>query len=52
MLERVPLLDKELADYGPTIGAEAVERIREAARPLRGMRVLHVNATAYGGGVA
>ena len=36
----------------PTIGTEAVERIREAARPLRGLRVLHVNATAYGGGVA
>jgi trehalose synthase len=52
VLERVPLLDKELADYEPTIGAAAVERIREAARPLRGMRVLHVNATAYGGGVA
>ena len=52
MLERVPLLDKELTDYAPIIGAEAVERIREAARPIEGARVLHVNATPYGGGVA
>lgn len=52
MLERVPLLDKELTDYAPIIGAEAVERIREAARAIEGARVLHVNATPYGGGVA
>ena len=29
-----------------------LDRIRELAEPLRGARVLHVNATAYGGGVA
>lgn len=52
MLERVPLLDKELTDYAPIIGDEAVERIRAAARPIEGARVLHVNATPYGGGVA
>lgn len=52
MLERVPLLEKELADYEEVAGADALERIRAAAEPLRGARVLHVNATAYGGGVA
>jgi trehalose synthase len=52
VLERVPLLEKELDDYAEVVGAETVERIRDLARPLAGKRVLHLNATAYGGGVA
>lgn len=52
MLERVPLLTKELSTYEELAGREAVEELRELAAPLRGARVLHVNATAYGGGVA
>jgi trehalose synthase len=52
VLERVPLLEKELDDYVDVVGPETVERIRDLARPLSGKRVLHINATAYGGGVA
>ena len=52
MLERVPLLEKDLAQYAEVVGDEAVAQIREAAEPLAGARVLHVSATAYGGGVA
>jgi len=52
VLERVPLLEKQLDDYTDVVGPETIERIRELARPLAGRRVLHVNATAYGGGVA
>ena len=52
MLERVPLLDKNLDDYAAVVEPGTLERIRELAEPLRGARVLHVNATAYGGGVA
>ncbi|MGH9014889.1 MAG: glycosyltransferase [Acidimicrobiia bacterium] len=52
MLERVPLLEKDLDAYGEIVGNEVVARIRELAEPLRGARVLHINATAYGGGVA
>jgi trehalose synthase len=52
LLERVPLLDKHLDDYEGVVEPGALERIRELAEPLRGARVLHVNATAYGGGVA
>ncbi len=52
MLERVPLLEKDLADYSDVVGVETVERIGELAAPLQGARVLHINATAYGGGVA
>ena len=52
MLERVPLLDKHLDDYADVVEPGTLERIRELAEPLQGARVLHVNATAYGGGVA
>lgn len=52
MLERVPLLHKDLAQYEEIVGPDAIERIRKLAEPLRGARILHLNATAYGGGVA
>jgi trehalose synthase len=52
VLERVPLLAKELDDYADVVEPGTIERVRALAEPLRGARVLHVNATAYGGGVA
>ena len=52
MLERVPLLEKHIDDYAGIVGEEVCERIRSAAAPFQGARVLHLNATAYGGGVA
>ena len=52
MLERVPLLERQLADYAGVVGIDVIDRITELARPLQGARVLHLNATAYGGGVA
>ncbi len=52
MLERVPLLEKDLDAYVEFAGQETIDRIRALAEPLRGARILHVNATAYGGGVA
>jgi trehalose synthase len=52
VLERVPLLEKHIDDYSGIVGPEVIDRIRELAAPLQGARVLHVNATAYGGGVA
>jgi trehalose synthase len=52
LLERVPLLEKQLADYAGVVDLEVIDRIQELAEPLRGARVLHLNATAYGGGVA
>ena len=48
----VPVQPKRVADYAEAAGAEAVERLVETARPLRGLRLLHVNSTAFGGGVA
>jgi trehalose synthase len=52
MLGSVPVTAKYLEDYRPIIGDDRIEEIYELARPLRGARVLHVNATAFGGGVA
>ena len=42
----------QVEDYEQFIGAEAVERILNKARPLQDMHVVHVNSTYYGGGVA
>jgi trehalose synthase len=52
MLPKVELEDKSLAAYAPIVGEGVIEGIRQAAEPLRDARVLHVNATAFGGGVA
>jgi len=52
VLERVPLLEKELADYVAVVGEDAIERIRSLAADFAGGRILHISATAYGGGVA
>jgi trehalose synthase len=38
--------------YEPFIGAEVADRIRGKAERLRGLRVVNVNSTYYGGGVA
>jgi len=39
-------------DYAPLIGTEAVERIRGKAQRLRGLRIVNISSTFYGGGVA
>jgi trehalose synthase len=52
MLTSVPVTPKVLADYRPIVGDAAVDEIQRLAEPLRGARVLHLNATAFGGGVA
>ena len=52
MLGSVPTTPKSLEDYRPVIGDERVDEIRALAQRLRGARVLNVNATAFGGGVA
>ncbi len=52
MLGSVPFTPKSLDDYRPVIGDDRVEEIRELAAPFAGARVLHVNSTSFGGGVA
>jgi trehalose synthase len=43
---------RSLEEYRELVGDEVLDEIRALAEPLRGLRVLHVNATSYGGGVA
>jgi len=52
MLESVELQEKHLDDYRPVVGEETIEQIRQLAEPLQGAHVVHINATAFGGGVA
>jgi len=52
MLESVDVGQRQISDYEVTVGPEAVERLRTLAEPLSGARVLHLDATSYGGRVA
>jgi trehalose synthase len=52
MLQNVEVEAKSLEDYRPIVGTEAIEQIHALAESLQGARVVHVNATAFGGGVA
>ena len=52
MLGSVPLTAKALDDYRPVVGDERIDEIQRLARSLRGARVLHLNSTSFGGGVA
>ncbi len=52
MLQEVALGPRSLADYTHLAGRGLVAEIREMAAALEGKRVLHVSATAFGGGVS
>lgn len=52
MLQPVAVGSKVLADYTHIVGRELVDEIRELAEGLRGARVVHLSATAFGGGVS
>jgi trehalose synthase len=52
MLQQVELEHKALNDYRPIVGDAVIAEIEKLAAPLKGARVVHVNATAFGGGVA
>ncbi len=43
---------KTLEDYREIVGDDVIAEIYRFARPLYGKRVLHINSTYYGGGVA
>jgi trehalose synthase len=52
VLQEVALGQRALADYTHIAGKELIEQVRQLAEPLAGKRVLHVSATAFGGGVS
>jgi trehalose synthase len=51
-LQQVNVGHKALADYATIASRGLMEQIKALAEPLRGRRVLHLSATAFGGGVA
>ena len=51
-LQQVNVGTKHLADYASIATHGLMAQIRELAEPLKGKRVLHLSATAFGGGVA
>src|SRR6266496_4192351 len=52
MLQLINVGNKSLLDYGTIASRGLMEEIRRLAAPLEGKRVLHLSATAFGGGVA
>ena len=52
MLQPIAVGHKSLADYTHLVGRPLVEEIRELAGRLEGLKVLHLSATAFGGGVS
>ncbi|MFY9586887.1 MAG: glycosyltransferase [Actinomycetota bacterium] len=48
----MPTPPKSLGDYAAVVGADAVAKLRARAEPFKGARVLNINSTAFGGGVA
>src|SRR5918912_387592 len=52
MLQLVNVGQKSLLDYGTIATRGLMDEIRRLAAPLEGKRVLHLSATAFGGGVA
>ena len=52
-MHAVPITAKKtLSDYATVIGDKRYEELRTLAKAAKGRSMLHINATAYGGGVA
>jgi trehalose synthase len=51
-LQQVNVGHKSLADYATIVSRGLMEQLKALAEPLKGKRVLHLSATAFGGGVA
>src|ERR1035437_978353 len=52
MLQPVAVAHKNLSDYASIVGRPLVDEIQALAERVQGKRVLHLSATAFGGGVA
>jgi trehalose synthase len=52
VLQPIAVGHKSLADYTHLAGRSLIQEIKDLAEPLKGLKVLHVSATAFGGGVS
>jgi len=51
-LEKVEVLKKSLSEYTDVVGEDIISEIRKLGETLFGKRIVHINATPKGGGVA
>ena len=52
MLQTVDIGERSLSSYEGVVAESIIQQLRSVANDLRGVRVLHINATPYGGGVS
>lgn len=52
MLQSVDVGERSIDDYRGIVTDNLLDELHQVARELRGLRVLNLNATPYGGGVA
>jgi trehalose synthase len=52
MLQPVSVAQKRLSDYASIVGRPLIDEIHQLSDRLKGKRILHLSATAFGGGVA
>src|ERR1700734_3259631 len=52
MLQPITAPHKHISDYASIVGRALADEIHERASRLQGKRILHVSATAFGGGVS
>ena len=45
-------MSPRLDSYQPVVGQAVLDQLEQLSRPLHGARVVHVNSTRVGGGVA
>jgi trehalose synthase len=51
-LRIVPVWPCSLSDFEPIAPGEVIDSLRTTAKSHQGLRILHINSTEYGGGVA
>ena len=52
MLEHIAVEPKQLNHYQSIVGDKVLDELRQLAEPLKWASILHINATAFGDGVA
>src|SRR4051794_1598719 len=48
----VPSWPRSIDDFRPMVANSAINQLQRLAWTMQGLKVLHINATEYGGGVA
>ncbi|HDZ86559.1 hypothetical protein LCGC14_1787640 [marine sediment metagenome] len=52
MLQQVSMGYKDIKTYEPIMGTQYIDELKELANKLKGLRILYINSTPFGGGVA